>query len=65
MEFNLGLAGAFLLPSDLGDSLHCRSPFHVGYIVYIDCKLTSTDQNHLDGSLRKVESKTRIPSWRE
>jgi hypothetical protein len=65
MEFNLGLASPFLFPSDLGDSLHCRSPFHVGYIVYVDTKLTSIDQNHLDGSLRKVESKTRIPSWHE
>jgi hypothetical protein len=63
VEFDLGLAGSFLLSSDLGYSLYNRSPLHVCAVFSGEPKLTASAQSLLDGLLLKVGLRTHIQFW--
>lgn len=65
MEFDLGLAGSFLLSSDLGYSLYNRSSLHVRAAASGVLKLTASAQSPLDGLLLKVGLRTHIQFWLE
>ena len=65
LELDLGLAGSFLFPSDLGYSLYHRTPLHVRAVYPGEAELKISAQSRLAGLSPKAGSRTHILYWLE